>query len=153
MEKLMIYSEEQYKIAYKELLELLKNIPKNDYKKIPEDIISFLEENANKNYSFDVDNDEMSDLTKAFIENFYRDYWVTEVEKEIIIKEEQEARKKLEDEKKEQYNPNNLFKDVKEEKKEVDDNKIKSEELMVEIKEENWFIKIIKRIKNIFSKD
>lgn len=112
---MIVNDEKQYKMAFKELLVILENIPKADYNKIPEDIIKKLEKNADYTYNYefdpkkDINEQKMSELTKAMLENFYRDYWVTNIERKKILQEENIKREKMEDEKRKKYNPDNIF--------------------------------------------
>ena len=45
----------EYANAYSEVLEILKNISKEDYEKVPSEKIDLFEKNANKNYNFQYD--------------------------------------------------------------------------------------------------
>lgn len=102
MNNYIIYGERQYKSAFKELLVILNYIPKTDYEKIPENIIEILKCNADNTYNFKLDlnksiNEQgISELTKAMIENFYRDYWVTDIERRMILQEEKIKRQEIE---------------------------------------------------------
>ena len=154
MNNVMIYDEKQYKMACTEMLEILKYIPELDFKKIPQDVIEALKNNMDKTYEFkldlnkDIEKQKISNLTKAMIENFYRDYWVTEPERKMILKEQEIARRKVDEEKNIKFNTKNVFetKDVankKEENKSLD---------LVEVKEKSFFEKILEKIKSIFRK-
>ena len=119
MNNAIIYNEVQYKRALKELLVILKYIPKTDYEKIPEDVLKMINSNAEHTYNFYVDekkslqDQNISELTKAILENFYRDYWVTDIEKNKIVEEENIKRKKIEEQKRNKYNPEGVFKNNK----------------------------------------
>lgn len=156
MNDLTIYNELQYRKALKELLIILKYIPKNDYKKIPEDVIRMININAEHSYNFYVDekkslkDQNISELTKAMLENFYRDYWVTEIEKNKIIEEENTKRKKIEEQKKIRYNPENIF---KKNKKNLSINYEREEEMsLINIQEKKLLKKISAFIKRIISR-
>ena len=96
----MIFQLKNIKVYLKELLVILKYIPKTDYEKIPEDVLRIININADHSYNFKIDikkslqDQKISELTKAMLENFYRDYWVTEIEKNKIVEEENIKRKK-----------------------------------------------------------
>ena len=119
MKNLTVYSELQYKMALKELLIILKYIPKTDYKKIPEDVLKMISTNAEQTYDFYIDekksikDQNISELTKAMLENFYRDYWVTDIEKNKILEEEKINKNKIEEKKKKDYNFKEIFKIIK----------------------------------------
>lgn len=112
----VIIIEKEYQIAFREVIEVLKYIPQDDYDKIPEDIIEVMEAYQDKTYDFKIDIDKefkeqnISDMAKAILSNFYRDYWVSKGAKQKIINLENMQRIKLENEKREKYNPDNIFK-------------------------------------------
>ena len=88
----------QYANAYTEVLDILKYISKEDYEKIPKSKIKVFEENSNKNYNFTYDENKtldeqnVSEITKAIIAILFRDYWATKEQRYIIIKKQQEIR-------------------------------------------------------------
>ena len=153
MKNLTVYSELQYKMALKELLIILKYIPKTDYKKIPEDVLKMISTNAEQTYDFYIDekksikDQNISELTKAMLENFYRDYWVTDIEKNKILEEENINRKKIEEQKKKDYNYKDIFKNNK---KNLHN---KSDEVsLINVQQEKWFQIIFVFIKRILNK-
>ena len=155
MNNTIIYNEVQYKMALKELLVILKYIPKTDYEKIPEDVLKMIKTNAEHTYSFYVDerksimNQNISELTKAMLENFYRDYWVTDIEKNKILEEEHIKRKKTEEQKKKRYNPEDIFKNNKKIKFSYEG---KDEMTLINVQEKKWFKKIYEFIKRIIGR-
>lgn len=153
MNNYIIYDEIHYKSAFKELLVILNYIPKADYEKIPENIIEILKCNADNTYNFKLDlgksinEQRISELTKAMIENFYRDYWVTDIERKMIVNEEKIKRQEIEEEKKQQFNPDNIFKNkTKQEKQHIENN------LPIEVKNNNFFVRLFIIIKKLFIK-
>ena len=153
MNNYIIYEERQYKRALKELLVILNYIPKADYEKIPEEIIEILKCNADNTYNFKLDLDKsikeqrISELTKAIIENFYRDYWVTDIERRMIVQEEKIKRQEIEEKKKQQFNPDNIFRNkTNQEKQHIENN------LPIEIKKNNFFSRLFIVIKKLFIK-
>ena len=152
MNNYIIYGERQYKSAFKELLVILNYIPKTDYEKIPENIIEILKCNADNTYNFKLDlnksiNEQgISELTKAMIENFYRDYWVTDIERRMIVQEEEIKRQEIEEEKKQQFNPDNIFKNKTNQEKRIENN------FPIEVKNNNFFVKLFIVIKKLFIK-
>ena len=105
-----------YANAYKEVIEILKHVSKEDYDKIPEEKIKLFETNANKDYSFNydinktLDEQNVSKKAKTIIAILFRDYWATDAQREKIKAKEQYDRKIKEEENREKYNPDNLFK-------------------------------------------
>ena len=104
-----------YAKAYKELLEIIKHFPLEEYNKIPKEKIKFYEENMDKNYNFtinpniDLSEQNISKEAKALIVTLYEDYFATEEQKEKIKEILELNQKKAEQEKRKKYNPQDLF--------------------------------------------
>ncbi len=105
----------EYSNAYSEVLEILKYISIEDYNKIPKSKIKLFETNSNKNYKFEynpektLDEQNVSPIGKTIIAILFRDYWATDKQREKILLKEQNDRLKIEEEKRNLYNPNNIF--------------------------------------------
>lgn len=105
--------------AYVEVLEILKYIPREDYNKIPKEIIENMKSNADKGYKYIVthfDNfqeQEMLKETETILAVLFRDYWATEEQRTKILAKEKYDLDILEEEKREKYNPNDIFKKQK----------------------------------------
>lgn len=157
MNDICVYGDTNYKMAFKEVLVILNNIPRADYEKIPNDIIENLKNNQEYSYKFNLEpgksiNDQkISDLAKAIIENFYRDYWVTDAERQKILQEEKYKREKIEEEKRKKYNPEDIFKNVNSNIKSSSESKIEATAL-IELRKEKWYNKIITLLKKFFNK-
>ena len=142
----------EYAMAYTEVIEILKHVPDEDVKKIPKEKLEFYKNNMDNDYNYksdmtkDFKEQEISDITKAILANLYRDYWATPHQKEIIEEKEKNDLEKLEEEKREKYNPDNIFKN-KEEKRAAENTN-----LPVEIKKETFFKKLISFLKKLFNK-
>ena len=110
---------EQYACAYKEVIELLKYVPLQDVEKIPANIIAHLLKNKDENYEYHIDKNksfdeqEKSEITKAIFAIFFRDYWATEYQRERILQKEKADEIKIEEEKRNKYNPDDIFKKKK----------------------------------------
>lgn len=137
----------EYGVAYKEVLEILKYLPKEDYKKIPKSDIKLFETNASKDYYFNynpdktLDEQKVSKLAKGIMANLIRDYLVNKKQKEKIISVQKFYREKLEMEKRKKYNTEDIFNNSK-----------KTIELEIEgkanlIEKEKWYEKIFKIFK------
>lgn len=145
----------EYGVAYKEVLEILKYLPKEDYKKIPKSDIKLFETKASKDYYFNynpdktLDEQKVSKLAKGIMANLIRDYLVNKKQKEKIISVQKLYREKLEMEKRKKYNTEDIFNSSK-----------KTIELEIEgkanlIEKEKWYekiFKIFKIFKNILKK-
>lgn len=135
-----------YKVAVTEVLDILGHLPKGIVSKVPIKFREFLKNNSIPNYkpNFDyskgIDNIPLKNKTKALLAVVYRDYICSEEERkkynEILYKNE----KMHQDEIREKYNVQNIFKE-KEQNKEVQ---------LVEYKKTKWYQKILKKIFKFF---
>lgn len=97
---------DNYAKAYKEIVEILHFVPKENVAKIPQELLKMWEEKMDQNYDFRVDinkNFEEQNLleeTKAILANIFRDYWATPYQKEKIKLKERQDRQKNEEAKK-----------------------------------------------------
>ncbi len=148
---------EEYAIAYKEVNEILKYIPKDDYEKIPKVKINLFETLSKKDYEFTynpdltLDEQNVSRRAKAIIAILFRDYWATEEQRKKIISRQNYERNLIEEEKRKKYDPNNIFKNNVEEKIESDTS---AEDVatspLPSIKKETFFDKFLNFFKNLF---
>lgn len=147
----------KYRIAYREILEILKYISIEDYNKIPKNEIELFEAYADDNYIFNYDTSKtleeqnVSDITKGIIILLFRDYWATEKQRNKIIAKQNYDRMKLEESKKEKYNTYNiLINNHKNFSRYSPENK--QEKTLVKIDEMKWYKKIMRKIKHFFRK-
>lgn len=140
----------QFSKAYKEVLEILKYIPKQDYDKIPKYILENMEKKQDKEYKYEVvkfkefEQQEMLRETEAILSVLFREYWATEEQRKWLEQKEYLEKRKIEEEKRKNYIPaNNIF--IKEEN---NINKNSHENSLQEIKEDNFMKKLIIKIKN-----
>ncbi len=146
--------EDNYNKAFREVVEILKHVPEESVQKIPQDMRDMFEEEMDKNYKFEVkDNVEFEDLelldeTRAILANIFRDYWATPYQRERILEKEQYDRQKIDEEKQQKYNPNDLFS-----RKNINDTEelknSNSENLPVEVKKEKFYRKLINFIRKL----
>lgn len=141
----------EYANAYSEVLEVLNHMSKEDYDKIPKDMIDMFQINCNNEYQFKYDlkkefeEQEISKRAKLILAILFRDYWATPHQKEKIIAKQNSDRQKLEQQKIEKYNPDNIFKKKNIEKEDA------SNSLPIELKKETIYQKIVKFIKRILN--
>ena len=134
---------ENYKKAYTEVLEIIKYLPEEEYEKISKERIKFFEENCDKNYEFkfdinkSLDEQEFLRETNAIIVVLFRDYFATDTQKEKLQRILLENERKYQEELREKYNPDNLFKNKNNSSEIVQDN-ISNETAIVEYKEKNF---------------
>ena len=132
-------------MAYKEVIEVLKYMPREEVNKIPDDVIKYYKDNMDASYNFEVDETKtfeeqnLSEKAKVVLAIFFRDYWATLEQKEKIKKKEECDINRIEEEKRKKYNTDNIFKDRQKENIE--------EKALVEYKEEKWFDKFISFMK------
>ena len=145
--------ESNYPKAYKEVIEVLKYVPKKSVDKIPQTMLDTLNSKMDNNYNFSIDinksfeEQELLEETKAILANIFRDYWATPYQKERILEKEKYDRQKIEEEKRANCNYD-IFK--KESKIENKENGLSNSNLPIEVKKENFYEKIIKFFKKIF---
>jgi len=131
--------------AYAEVLEILKHIPIEDFNKIPYEIIENMKLNMDKEYDFriiDFDNFQGQDMlkeTETILAVLFRDYWATEEQRKRILEKEKYDLDILEQEKRERYNPDNLFKNKHKENDKIVENNTNT--ALIEYKE-SFFTKL-----------
>lgn len=146
---------EVYACCYKEVLTILCMLPEEDWNKIPKAKKDFYFECMDKNHKFEIDPSKpISELkvlrpTKAILANIFKNYLAIPSEKQAILIKEKEESQKIEEEKRKKYNPNEIFKNINN-KKNISKKEVT---LPVEVRKENFFEKIINRIKKILKKD
>lgn len=144
----------EYANAYSEVLEVLNHMSKEDYNKIPKDMIEMFQTNCNNKYQFRYDlnkefeNQEISRRAKLILAILFRDYWATPYQKEKIIAKQNYERQKLEQQKFEKYNPEIIFKN----KRQPIIEEVKNINSMIEVKDKKWYQKIFKLIKKLFKR-
>lgn len=144
--------EENYHKAYKEVIEILKYVPQESVNKIPKTMLETFEKKMDKDYVFNVDinksfeEQNLLEETKDIFAVIFRDYWATPYQRERIKAKEKYDRQKIEEEKANKYNPDDIFKNKEKDNVGVNNN------LPVEIKKENFFKKLISFIKKIIRK-
>lgn len=140
--------EDNYKKAYKEVVEILKFVSKENVDKIPKEMLDMFEEEQDKEYNFKVDTTKsfeeqlLLEETKAIFSNIFRDYWANDYQINVIIEKENMDRIKWEEEK---YDPKDLFKNNQKNFNKQNNNDKVDVNLTV-IKKENSFKKLIDKI-------
>ena len=138
--------ENNYPKAYKEVVEILKYVPKESIDKIPQTMLDTFNSKMDNTYNFSIDinksfeEQELLDETKAILANIFRDYWATPYQKERIQARERYDWQKIEEEKKNNYNYDIFKKDNKIDNKE---NESVENNLPIEAKKEHFYNKII----------
>ena len=100
----------EYKNAFMEVSKILSCIDKEDFNKIPKDVIYVIEQNKNLDYEYnmnkelDIFKQPMLLKTRVILYNIFRDYWATQNQRQDIIKMQAKERYMLEEIKKNEYN-------------------------------------------------
>ncbi len=145
----------KYERAYSEVLEILKYVPIEDYNKIPKEQIKLFKKYATTDSTFiynpskTLDENKVSKITKGIIAILYRNYWATDEQRKKIITWQNLERQRIENKKRELYNPDNIFR--KQDKNYSIDIVENNQELSL-TKTDNikWYKRICKLIKNFF---
>lgn len=143
---------EEYQIAYAQVLEIINNIPFVDYAKIPIKKIQLFKKYAKKEIKFNYNPElslaeqNVSEKAKIIIALLFRDYWATPLQREKILAKEKIDRQKLEEEKREKYNTENIFLN----NKAHNYKEVKEEYSLLDIKNEKWYKKIFLFFRKFF---
>ena len=141
-----IYSNEEYKKAYTELLIILNTIRKEDLIKIPRDTLQFYIKNRDKNHKFIYDStlkfeeQNIMKLTIILFANLYIKYWATDERRKEIQLQDQKELQEIEIKTKELYNSDNLFEKRKQETYEM---------AVVPVLKENFWLRLKRKIKKL----
>lgn len=147
---------QEFSNACYEVLEILKYIKEEDLEKIPQEEIQILKKNANYNHSFHYNPDknikeqDVSKLAKGIIAQYFYKYIATEKAKEKIKLKQEYDLQIIENEKRKEYDYDNIFKRNKN-VTEKDDEKINNV-LPIEYKKEKWYVKIFNKILSFFKR-
>jgi hypothetical protein len=136
---------EEYADAFAEVYVILGYLDKDDYNKIPNEVLDLICKYKNDNYIFEynenvaLNEQKLLVETKAILYNFFRDYLATPTQREKIRQWQNNDRRKTEIKKKEDFNGNELFPN-----KNVTKEPIKDTPQNLVTYKENIFKKIIK---------
>ena len=146
--------------ASAEINEILKYLPKEEVEKIPSKLREFFKEVSSKDYvtninpNMPLDKQQIKEKTKDIIALIYRNYWCSEEERKELDQKLIENDRKFEEELREKYNPDNIFKNnvttTKKEEPEVKEEKI--EQSLVVQETEKWYQRFLNMIKRWFKK-
>ena len=139
-----------YHKAYVEVLEILKYIPKEEFDKIPKDMIQTFTEKADNNYQYHIDKtipfekQVLLDETKSILAILFRDYWATDFQREQILLKEKLDTAKAEEELSEKYKYDDLFKRKQ--------NMERQTKEMIVYEKEKWYEKFLHFIRKLFKR-
>ena len=153
--KTNIKSIDKYRKAMVEVDALIAIAPDEEKNKIPESFLQFIKANKLPEYRFEIDKSKslleqnLSRETKILLSLIYRSYFCDEETKQQLQQKDTEELKKIEEQNKENYNPDDLFKNKKIET--VKEEKSDDTKEMVEYKP-SLFSRIVNKIKSIFKR-
>ena len=146
--------------ASAEINEIFKYLPKEEVEKIPSKLRDFFKEVSSKDYvtninpNMPLDKQQIKEKTKDIIALIYRNYWCSEEERKELDQKLIENDKKFEEELREKYNPDNIFKNnvttTKKEESEVKEEKI--EQSLVPQETGKWYQRFLDMVKKWFKK-
>lgn len=146
--------------ASAEINEIFKYLPDEELKKIPSKLRDFFREVASKDYVTNInpdlplDEQQIKEKTKDIIALIYRNYWCSEEERKELDQKLIENDRKFEEELREKYNPDDIFKNnvttTKKEEPEIKEEKI--EQSLVVQETEKWYQRFLNMIKRLFRK-
>lgn len=148
---------QEYKEAFTEVNEIIKMMPDELVNKIPSKFREMLEDERDKEYNPNIQEPlekcKLKNETIIILGLIYRDFLCSQDEKRRLqekdARELQEIQKAIEDEIRQKYNPDGLFK-----KKNGNNNEHQNfEETAIAVaQKEKWYKKIFNIIKGLFSK-
>ena len=148
---------QEYNEAFTEVNEIIKMMPDELVNKIPSKFREMLEDERNKEYNPKIQEPleecKLKNETIIILGLIYRDFLCSQDEKRRLqekdARELQEIQKAIEDEIRQKYNPDDLFK-----KKNGNNNEHQNfEETAIAVaQKEKWYKKIFNIIKGLFSK-
>ena len=143
--------------AYVEILEILSYMEQKYVDMIPKKLLNLFYEEKDKDYKIDINpnvslaEQNLQRKTLVLLAMLNLNYWCEdETEKQEMLKMYADNDKKIEEEMRERYNPDNLFR--KKEKVFEEENNEENMQL-IEYKEQNIFKKIINKIMKFFRKN
>jgi hypothetical protein len=155
MEKNMITKE--FKESITEINKILSYLPNEYVEKIPIKLRKFFSDVESKEYIPNIDPHKTLDdqvllpKTKVLLAVVYRNYWCSEEEKAEFDKILTENDRKHEEELRKKYNPDNIFKEKNENKKNGEIKEIEEANLIV-YDNKLWYQKAFNFISNLFNK-
>ena len=145
----------EYSNSLYQINEIIKYMAPNLKARIPKRILSYIKTNKSKEFDWQIDKTlplEKQDLlqtTKEILTVLYKDYMCNDVERIKLEEKLNDNERKYQEELRQKYNPDNIFKDKT---KEVVDKITVNEKTSVVTYKESFFSKIINKIRLIFHK-
>ncbi len=135
-----------------ELDEVLNYLDEEEFQKLPSQLIESIKENKDKQYSWkydeskNLDEQNLDRKTIAMLSYLNMKYFCNEEQRKLLEEIHKFNEVQKEEQKRIQYNPENLFKDID------NSNYVKPEMSLQKVEETKWYEKIFLFIKNIFKR-
>ena len=144
---------EVYREAFSEIDEIFKLMPISFINKIPIKFRNMIHNEKSKEYQpiieEPLENYTLKDETIIILSLIYRDFLCSKEEKEKLKLRDTQRMKEVEDELREKYNVDNLFKNRQ---KAQEDEQVQTNNSLLVIEEEKWYKKLFNIIKKLFKK-
>lgn len=142
--------------AFSEVYEIFKLMPQELLNKIPQKFYEIIKEERDKEYlpniKEPIENQKLKDETIILLGLIYRDFLCSQDEKKRLQEKDardlKEAERILEEELREKYNPDNIFKKNRQEIEPSNE-----ETAMIEYKEQSFLKRLFEKIKSLFKKN
>lgn len=147
----------EYRKAYVELNEIIKMMSLEEKQKIPKSFIQNLNHEMDKDYKFVIDNKKnifeqnFKVETKALLVELYERYLAPSEEKDLWERYDKMCLNEIEENKRKMYDPNKIFEDKNQKSSNIKDTEKVNDNLPVEIKENNIFLKILRILRKKFN--
>lgn len=144
---------EVYREAFSEIDEIFKLMPISFINKIPIKFRDMIHNEKSKEYQpiieEPLENYTLKDETIIILSLIYRDFLCSKEEKEKLKMRDAQRMKEVEEELREKYNVDNLFKNKQ---KAQEDEQVQNNNSLLVIEEEKWYKKIFNIIKKLFKR-
>lgn len=149
---------QEYREAFTEVNVIIQLMPEELVDKIPSRFRVMLEEEKDKNYHPDIkeplEEQKLKEETIIILGLIYRDFLCSPEERKELqekdAKELQEVQMAMEEEMREKYNPDDIFKNRR--KNNSEEQSHTENTSMIVVKEEKWYQKIFQIIKKLFKR-
>lgn len=141
----------EYKQAFSEVDAIMCLMPTELLNKIPKEFIQIIRQEKDMAYNPNItepfEEQKLMDETIIILGLIYRDFLTSAEEKKKLQLEDAEELRKVQEELKEKYNPENVFKNRNTNIKRTEEKKD-----LIKYEEKNWIKKLFDKIKKIFKK-
>ena len=141
--------------VYVDISVIIKMMPIEMREKISKSFINFIEKNKSNNYVSNINpkipirEQNIRNETKEMLGIIYRDYLCSNEERDKLLKQDEQEIKQYEEELRQKYNPNDIFKNHKEIKTEITENQ---DAISIVPYKENIFKRFLNILKKWFKK-